>query len=153
MMKKTRFVTRLILFAVTMAMPLWSSAQVSDNTFMFLRGDGTDEHPFIIDSYESRFGTVEADVQRAMEMEDQVGYPIMCFYGVGNHGGGPYGTHPYFGGNGTEHKPRLSDRQVRRTRLYPPVSQREGGAVMTIEELAELVERVEKEIHRQNYGK
>ena len=53
MMKKTRFVTRLILFAVTMAMPLWSSAQVSDNTFMFLRGDGTDEHPFIIDSYES----------------------------------------------------------------------------------------------------
>ena len=53
MMKKTRFVTRLILLAVTMAMPLWASAQVSDNTFMFLRGDGTDEHPFIIDSYES----------------------------------------------------------------------------------------------------
>ena len=53
MMKKTRFVTRLILFAVTMAMPLWSSAQVSDNTFMFLRGDGTDDNPFIIDSYES----------------------------------------------------------------------------------------------------
>ena len=53
MMKKIFSVSRLIVLAVIFAMPLSASAQVSDNTFMFLRGDGTDNNPFIIDSYES----------------------------------------------------------------------------------------------------
>ena len=53
MMKKIFSVSRLIVLAVIFAMPSSASAQVSDNTFMFLRGDGTDNNPFIIDSYES----------------------------------------------------------------------------------------------------
>lgn len=53
MMKKTIPVSRLIVLAVILALPWSTSAQVSDNTFMFLRGDGTDNNPFIIDSYES----------------------------------------------------------------------------------------------------
>lgn len=53
MMKKAISVSRLIVLAVIMAMPCAASAQVSDNTFVFLRGDGTDKNPFIIDSYES----------------------------------------------------------------------------------------------------
>ena len=53
MMKKTFSVSRLIVLAVILAMPWSASAQVSDNTFMFLRGDGTDNNPFVIDRYES----------------------------------------------------------------------------------------------------
>ena len=66
------------------------NAEIPYPLFKWTSPDGSSVNAFrIIDSYESRFGTVEADVQRAMEMEAEKGYPIMCFYGVGNHGGGP----------------------------------------------------------------
>ncbi len=58
--------------------------------FKWISPEGTAVNAFrIIDSYESSFGTIENDVQRALDMEAEKGYPIMCFYGVGNHGGGP----------------------------------------------------------------
>lgn len=58
--------------------------------FKWTSPDGASVNAFrIIDGYGSRFGSVEEDVNRALEMEKKLGYPIMCFYGVGNHGGGP----------------------------------------------------------------
>ena len=58
--------------------------------FKWVSPDGTGVNAFrIIDGYGSSFGSVEKDVENALAMEEKMGYPIMCFYGVGNHGGGP----------------------------------------------------------------
>ncbi|MBQ4089054.1 MAG: alpha-mannosidase [Clostridia bacterium] len=66
------------------------NANIPFPLFKWTSPDGSSVNAFrIIDGYGSRYGSVEEDVQRAMEMEAKMGYPIMCFYGVGNHGGGP----------------------------------------------------------------
>lgn len=60
--------------------------------FKWFSRDGSCVNAFrIIDAYNSRFGAeaVLKDIQTALEAQDQTGFPIMCFYGVGNHGGGP----------------------------------------------------------------
>ena len=66
------------------------NAEIPYPLFKWTSPDGTSVNAFrIIDGYGSNFGSVEEDVNRALEMEEKMGYPIMCFYGVGNHGGGP----------------------------------------------------------------
>ena len=58
----------------------WTSPDGSSlNAFRIIAGAG----------YGSSFGDVADHIEKAMEVEDRVGYPVMCFYGVGNHGGGP----------------------------------------------------------------
>ncbi len=58
--------------------------------FKWISPDGSSVNAFrIIDGYGSRFGSVEEDINRALEMQEKMNYPVMCFYGVGNHGGGP----------------------------------------------------------------
>jgi len=66
------------------------NAEIPFPLFKWVSPDGTGVNAFrIIDGYGSSFGTVEKDVENALAMEEKMGYPIMCFYGVGNHGGGP----------------------------------------------------------------
>ncbi len=58
--------------------------------FKWVSPDGSSVNAFrIFDGYGSSYGTVEKDIQRALEMKANRGYPVMSFYGVGNHGGGP----------------------------------------------------------------
>lgn len=52
-MKRHLTIPRLKVLVLMMAMPLLAAAQISDNTYMFLRGEGTAEKPYIIDSYEA----------------------------------------------------------------------------------------------------
>ena len=66
------------------------NAEIPYPLFKWVSPDGTGVNAFrIIDGYGSSFGSVEKDVENALAMEEKMGYPIMCFYGVGNHGGGP----------------------------------------------------------------
>ena len=66
------------------------NADIPYPLFKWTAPDGSSVNAFrIIDGYGGGYDSVEADIQRALEMEDEKGYPIMCFYGVGNHGGGP----------------------------------------------------------------
>ena len=66
------------------------NADIPYPLFKWTAPDGSSVNAFrIIDGYGGGYDSVEADIQRALEMEDKMGYPIMCFYGVGNHGGGP----------------------------------------------------------------
>ncbi len=60
--------------------------------FKWTSPDGSSLNAFrIVDGagYGSGNDSVEKNIAAAMEMEEKMGYPIMCFYGVGNHGGGP----------------------------------------------------------------
>ena len=58
--------------------------------FRWFAPDGSSVTAFrIIDGYGSRYGSVQEDVAAALAEEKRTGFPIMCFYGVGNHGGGP----------------------------------------------------------------
>lgn len=52
-MKNVLALSKRKLLVWALAIPMMASAQVSDNTYMFLRGDGTEAKPYIIDSYES----------------------------------------------------------------------------------------------------
>lgn len=42
----------------------------------------------IYDSYNSRYD-IAKKLEKTFELSDNIGKPVMCFYGVGNHGGGP----------------------------------------------------------------
>ena len=58
--------------------------------FRWIAPDGSAVNAFrIIDAYTSSYGSVQADIERALAIAEERGYPVMCFYGVGNHGGGP----------------------------------------------------------------
>ena len=58
--------------------------------FKWTSPDGSSLNAFrIVDGYGSGFGDVEETIQNCLDAEDRMGYPMMCFYGVGNHGGGP----------------------------------------------------------------
>ena len=66
------------------------NARVPGPLFQWFAPDGSSVTAFrIIGGYGSRFGSVDEDIAEAMEVEQQTGLPVMCFYGVGNHGGGP----------------------------------------------------------------
>ena len=68
----------------------WENPRVPGPLFRWRAPDGSEVNAFrILDGYGSGYGSVREDVARALEAEDRMGYPIMCFYGVGNHGGGP----------------------------------------------------------------
>ncbi len=58
--------------------------------FRWFAPDGSSVATFrIIGAYCSRFGSVYKDIGEAMAVAKETGLPVMCFYGVGNHGGGP----------------------------------------------------------------
>lgn len=54
--------------------------------------DGSHVRTFRImdsDGYCSSFGDCDKRIENALSAQKELGYPMMCFYGVGNHGGGP----------------------------------------------------------------
>ncbi len=58
--------------------------------FKWTTPDGSSVNAFrILDAYNSSRIPPMKKIENALEMEDKMGYPIMAFYGVGNHGGGP----------------------------------------------------------------
>ena len=66
------------------------NAKVPAPLFQWFAPDGSSVTTFrIVNGYGSRFGSVEEDITGAMKVEKETGLPVMCFYGVGNHGGGP----------------------------------------------------------------
>lgn len=58
--------------------------------FDWVSPDGSSVRTFRIpDAYSAPFGSCDQDIERALAIQADKGYPMMCFYGVGNHGGGP----------------------------------------------------------------
>ena len=52
-MKKNKILSKMIMLAWVLAISSLATAQVCDNTYKFLRGEGTEDNPYVIDSYES----------------------------------------------------------------------------------------------------
>ncbi len=58
--------------------------------FDWVSPDGSSVRTFRIpDAYSAPYGSCDEDIARALTIQAEKGYPMMCFYGVGNHGGGP----------------------------------------------------------------
>lgn len=51
--------------------------------------DGTQMHAFRIYGEYTRAHDIPEKVEMLFEFSERIGMPVMCFYGVGNHGGGP----------------------------------------------------------------
>lgn len=63
---------------------------VPGSLFEWYSPDGSHVTTFRIpDGYGSAFGDCAQKIDFALSEADRCGYPMMCFYGVGNHGGGP----------------------------------------------------------------
>ena len=68
------------------------SLPFEDHSFLWVSPDNTKIPAFrIIESYLTRgFGEAERKAKEHRKMSEELGdKPLMCFYGVGNHGGGP----------------------------------------------------------------
>lgn len=65
------------------------NAEIPGPLFKWFSNDGSSVNTYRIDGYGSRYGGLEKNMEKALEDEDRFGYPLMCYYGVGNHGGGP----------------------------------------------------------------
>ncbi len=66
------------------------NAKIPAPLFKWVSPDGSSLNAFrIMGGYSTSRTTPIAKAEIAMEMQDKMGYPVMCFYGVGNHGGGP----------------------------------------------------------------
>ena len=62
-----------------------------ENVFLWEGADGSRIKAYRIpDEYSSRpFGEAAEKAEQYLEMSEKQSQPVMCFYGVGNHGGGP----------------------------------------------------------------
>lgn len=68
------------------------NARIPGWLFDWYAPDGSHVRTFrIMDSvgYGSGFGNCDRNIAEALAAQKEHGYPMMCFYGVGNHGGGP----------------------------------------------------------------
>lgn len=68
------------------------NAKIPGWLFDWYSPDGSHVRTFrIMDTvgYGSGFGSCDRNIAEALEAQKEHGYPMMCFYGVGNHGGGP----------------------------------------------------------------
>lgn len=68
------------------------NARIPGWLFDWYAPDGSHVRTFrIMDSvgYGSGFGNCDRNIAEALAAQQEHGYPMMCFYGVGNHGGGP----------------------------------------------------------------
>jgi alpha-mannosidase len=58
--------------------------------FDWVSPDGSSVRAYRIpDGYGSRYGSCDDDIELVRKIEAELGHDMMCFYGVGNHGGGP----------------------------------------------------------------
>lgn len=58
--------------------------------FDWVSPDGSAVRTYRIpDGYGSRYGSCDDDIELVRKIEQELGHDMMCFYGVGNHGGGP----------------------------------------------------------------
>ncbi|MGI6238827.1 MAG: alpha-mannosidase [Christensenellales bacterium] len=66
------------------------NAEIPGWLFDWYAPDGSHVRTFRIpDAYSAPFGSCDADIERARNWQAERGHAMMCFYGVGNHGGGP----------------------------------------------------------------
>lgn len=66
------------------------NADIPAPLFTWVSPDGSGVTAFRIpDAYCSKFGECDKKIELALDMERAAGMSMMCFYGVGNHGGGP----------------------------------------------------------------
>jgi len=66
------------------------NAEIPEGTLMWEAPDGSRICTYRIpDSYNTTFGGDRSKIDGCFEMSERLGQPVMCFYGVGNHGGGP----------------------------------------------------------------
>lgn len=72
-------------------MPNEKAYPFKENAFIWRSADGSEVTTYRIpESYcTNLFDSIEEKTERHIELAKETSQPIMCFYGVGNHGGGP----------------------------------------------------------------